>query len=79
MLARTMRVLTERITYKVVNDCIATPVADPGFLKGGFSFSLTNTPAQFELKTQKKKKEKKKVINLQTSLSAVYYIYDFYF
>ena len=30
-------------------------VADPGFLKGGFSFSLTKTPAQFELKTTKKK------------------------
>ena len=29
-------------------------VADPGFFKGGFSFSLTKTPAQFELKTKKK-------------------------
>ena len=46
-------------------------VADPGFLKGGFSFSLTKTPAQFELKTKKKKK----VINLHTSLAAVFYIY----
>jgi len=45
------------------------PVADPGFLKGGFSFSLTKTSAQFELKT------KKKVINLHTSLSVVFYIY----
>ena len=32
-------------------------MADPGFLKGGFSFSLTKTPAQFELKTKKKKKK----------------------
>ena len=45
-------------------------MADPGFLKGGFS--LTKTPAQFELKTKKKKK---KVIGLHTSLSAVFYIY----
>jgi len=34
----------------------AESVADPGFLKGGFSFSLTKTPAQFELKTKQKKK-----------------------
>jgi len=34
-------------------------VADPGFLKGGFSFSLTKTPAQFELKTKNKTKQKK--------------------
>ena len=46
-------------------------VADPGFLKGGFSFSLTKTPAQFELKTKKKKK----VINLQYfSLSSNYWM-----
>jgi len=49
-------------------------VADSGFLKGGFSFSLTKTPAQFELKT--KKTTKKEVINLHTSLSAVFYIYN---
>jgi len=30
-------------------------VVDPGFLKGGFNFSLTKTPAQFELKTTKKR------------------------
>ena len=35
----------------------------------GFPFQLDKTPAQFELKT------KKKVINLHTSLSAVFYIY----
>ena len=34
---------------------INNPVAGPEFLKGGFSFSLTKTPAQFELKTKKKK------------------------
>ena len=49
----------------------STTVVDPGFLKGSFSFSLTKTPAQFELKTKKKKK----VINLHTSLLAVFYIY----
>ena len=38
-------------------------VADPRFLKRGFS--LTKTPAQFELKT------KKKVINLHTPFSAI--------
>jgi len=43
------------------------PVVDPGFLKEGFSFSLTKMPAQLELKT------KKKVINHHTSLSAVFY------
>ena len=47
-------------------------VADPGFLKGGFSFSLTKAPAQFEFKTKKKKK---RVINLHTPLSPVFYIY----
>ena len=30
------------------------PVGDPGFLNGGFSFSSTKTPAQFELKTKKR-------------------------
>jgi len=35
---------------------INNPVAGPEFLKGGFSFSLTKKPAQFELKTKKKKR-----------------------
>ena len=40
-------------------------VADPGFLKGGFSFSLTKTPAQFELK--KKQQTNKKKISIRES------------
>ena len=38
-----------------LNGTPITPVVDPGFLKGGFSFSLTKMPAQFELKTKKKR------------------------
>ena len=45
--------------------CPPQAVADPGFLKGDFSFSLTKTPAQFELKT------KIKVINLHAPFSFI--------
>jgi len=50
-------------------------VADPGFLKGGFSFSLTKTSAQFELKTKLKKRKKKKGHqSLYFSLSSILYL-----